>query len=73
MVVARSPPRAPWPRAGRPAGLQQRGDPLLGRQQLYGLTPERQAALREYAGGRLLLGEDGGLPLDPQTGVDLTG
>ena len=41
--------------------------------QLYGSTPEREALVREGAGGRLRIGEDGLLPLEGRTGVDLTG
>ena len=40
--------------------------------QVYGSTPSGRPRC-EYAGGRLLLGDDGGLPLDPSTGLDLTG
>ena len=73
MVVARSRPSALPPEPAGPPVYDNADTHFWDGSQLYGLTPERQAALREYAGGRLLLGEDGGLPLDPQTGVDLTG
>jgi hypothetical protein len=41
--------------------------------QLYGSTPEREAQVREGAGGRLRVGPDGLLPLEGRSGVDLTG
>ena len=73
MVVARSRPSALPPEPGGPPVYDNADTHFWDASQVYGVTPERQAALREYAGGRLVLGEDGGLPLDPQTGVDLTG
>lgn len=41
--------------------------------QLYGSTTEREAQVREGAGGRVRVGDDGLLPLEGHTGVDLTG
>ncbi len=41
--------------------------------QLYGSTPEREALVREGAGGRLRVGADGLPPLEGRSGVDLTG
>lgn len=41
--------------------------------QIYGSTPEREALLREGAGGRLTVGRDGLLPLEDGAEVDLTG
>jgi hypothetical protein len=41
--------------------------------QVYGSTPAREALLREGVGGRLTIGADGLLPLEGDSGVDLTG
>lgn len=41
--------------------------------QLYGSDAETQARVRSHAGGRLLVGEDGLIPVDPATGLDQTG
>jgi len=42
--------------------------------QLYGSSQERQNTVRSFKDGKLVLGEDGRLPDDPeQSGVDLTG
>ncbi len=73
MLVARTAPSALPPTPGGPPVYDNTDSHWWDASQVYGSTPERQAALREYAGGRLLLGDDGGLPLDPGTGLDLTG
>ncbi|WP_212743105.1 peroxidase family protein [Microbacterium sp. 2FI] len=39
---------------------------------IYGITPERRDAVRSHVDGKLVV-RDGHLPLDPQTGVALTG
>jgi hypothetical protein len=41
--------------------------------QVYGTTPERALAVRDPAGGGRLLLADGGLPADPEHGVELAG
>lgn len=41
--------------------------------QVYGSSPERESLLREGAGGRLRMGDDGLLPVEERKGVDLTG
>ena len=41
--------------------------------QLYGSTQARQDQVRAGVGGRLIVGADGRLPIDPDTGVDLAG
>jgi Animal haem peroxidase len=73
MLVARTAPSALPATPGGPPVYDNTDSHWWDASQVYGSTPERQAALREYAGGRLLLGDDGGLPLDPTTGLDLTG
>jgi Animal haem peroxidase len=41
--------------------------------QIYGSTATRVHQLRSHQGGKLIIGENGLLPLDPVTGVDDTG
>ncbi|MCZ6788488.1 MAG: peroxidase, partial [Chloroflexi bacterium] len=41
--------------------------------QIYGSTDERSKQLRSWEDGKLIIGEDGLLPVDPTTGVDITG
>jgi hypothetical protein len=41
--------------------------------QIYGSDPETVERLRSHEDGKLILQEDGLLPLDPETGVDRTG
>lgn len=41
--------------------------------QIYGSNAEIQDKLRSHIDGKLIIGEDGLLPLDPETNVDLTG
>jgi hypothetical protein len=41
--------------------------------QIYGSDQETQSSVRSFEGGRLALGADGLLPLDPETGVAVTG
>ena len=41
--------------------------------QLYGSDAATQARVCSHVGGRLLVGDDGLLPVDPATGVEVTG
>ena len=41
--------------------------------QVYGSDWETQHALRSHVGGRMLVNDDGSLPLDPETGTELSG
>ena len=41
--------------------------------QLYGSDAATQAHVRSHSGGRLVMGDDGLLPVDPATGVEQTG
>ncbi len=41
--------------------------------QIYGSDPETVNRLRSHVDGKLMIEENGLLPLDPETGVDLTG
>ncbi|GAA2120898.1 peroxidase family protein [Nocardioides bigeumensis] len=41
--------------------------------QLYGSDWDTQRRVRSMAGGKLLIGDDGILPVDPETGTELTG
>ena len=41
--------------------------------QIYGSTDERLNQLRSWEDGKLIVGQDGLLPVDPETGVDITG
>lgn len=41
--------------------------------QIYGSTPDVQAALRTGHGGRIRVDDDGRIPVDPATGLEVTG
>ncbi len=41
--------------------------------QIYGSSDERLKQVRSWEDGKLVVGEDGLLPVDPETGVDITG
>lgn len=41
--------------------------------QIYGSTPEVEAALRVGQGGRIRVDDDGRIPVDPATGLEITG
>jgi hypothetical protein len=73
MLVRRTPPsRDPVAPAGAPV-FDNTETAWWDGSQLYGSTPEREAQVREGEGGRLTLGVDGLLPLEGDSGVDLTG
>jgi Animal haem peroxidase len=73
MVVARTGPSALPPTPGGPPVYDNADTHWWDASQVYGSTTAVRGSLREYAGGRLRLGEDGSLPVDPATGADLTG
>ena len=41
--------------------------------QIYGSDPETVESLRSHEDGKLIIGEDGLLPVDPVSGIDITG
>ncbi len=41
--------------------------------QIYGSDPETVDKLRSHEDGKLIIGENGLLPVDPETGIDITG
>ncbi|MDJ0511221.1 MAG: peroxidase family protein [Crocosphaera sp.] len=41
--------------------------------QIYGSDPETVDSLRSHKDGKLIIGDNGLLPVDPETGVDITG
>jgi len=72
-VVARSRPSAVPPTPGGPPVYDNSDTHWWDGSQIYGTTEEHGRTLREFAGGRLLLTEDGGLPPDPVTGDPRSG
>ena len=40
---------------------------------MYGSDEETNAKVRSFKEGKLKLGKDGLLPVDPKTGIDITG
>jgi Animal haem peroxidase len=73
MLLARTAPTALPAGPGGPPVYDDADTHWWDASQVYGSTPQVQAALRTYAGGKLKLGDDGALPVDPATGVDITG
>jgi len=73
MLIRSSKPSAAASRPGGPPVFDNTETPLWDGSQLYGSTPERTRLLRAFAGGRLVIGDDGLLPVEEGRGVDLTG
>jgi hypothetical protein len=73
MLVARTRPSAMRRRPGGPPVYDNSDTHWWDASQVYGTTAEARTALREHRGGRLHLGEDGALPVDPTTGLERTG
>lgn len=82
------PPGDPWPRSSMLVGRTKRDahsephEPITFRNevthwwdasQLYGSDGSTQARVREHRGGRLRIGDDGHLHVDPSTNLELTG
>lgn len=73
MSVAPTLPTAAARSAGGPPVYDNKDSHWWDGSQVYGSTAEVQRRLRSFEGGRLRLGDDGALPIDPDTKSDLTG